>query len=180
LTKHSNHSVVRTIRLDTELNSYLVDEAKKTNITVSALASQIFTSYRDRYSFVDMLNPVALTQPNFSLFIQKIEEDDLSSIASVVASRVRLYTRHIYGAGRVKDALTWCISELLPASHWYICNRSDEGLMITHQMGAKWTFFLARFLTSLIEEEVGAVPEVKVENDVILLKPPVARQVNVG
>jgi hypothetical protein len=170
--------VVRTIRLDTELNSYLVDEAKKSNITVSSLASQIFTSYRDRYSFVDMLNPVAVTPPNFSLFIDKIGEEDLSKIASVVASRVRLYTKHIYGVGRAKEAITWCVSEFLPACHWYMCNRSDEGVMVTHQMGAKWTFFLVKFLTSLVEEEVGAAPNIKVENDVILLSPPLIRNVN--
>jgi hypothetical protein len=171
LTTKTNHSVVRTIRLNTELNDYLVDEASKTNITVSALASQIFTSYRDRYSYVDRLGPVAMTPPNLTLFIEKIEDKELTEIASKVASRVKLYIRHIFGAGKVRESLTWSISEFLPACHWYTCNRSDEGLMITHQMGAKWTLFLTTFLNSLIEEETGVTPNIRVENDIILLKP---------
>ena len=164
--------MVKTIRLTKELEDYLVEEAKKSNITVSALASQIFTSYRDRYSFVDKLNPVAMTPANMALLLECIDDSDMIRLAPIIASKVVLYNKHILGVEKSGKALDWCISELLPAAHWFNCYRSKEGYMITHQMGGKWSIFLTSFLPTLVEEESGAKPSLKVDGDIIILTLP--------
>ena len=170
LTKKASQSVVRTLRLDRDLNDYLVQEAKKSNISISALASEIFTSYRDRYRFVEKLSPVAITPGNLVLFLECIRDEDLQQIAPKLASKLCLFAKHVFDPGNFKTDLDWCITNLLPASHWFTCNRSNESYMITHQMGPKWTTFLTKFLSSLISAETGKTPTVEVDNEIILVK----------
>jgi hypothetical protein len=166
---NKQHSVVKTIRLNKELNDFLDDEAKKSNITVSALASLIFTSYRDRYSFLDRLNPISMTPENLILFLENIDDDDLMKVAQIIASKVVLYKKHFHRTEKHGNALDWCIDELLPATHWFNCRNSKEGYMITHQMGGKWTVFLLSFLSSFVEADSGVKPSLTAKGDIIIL-----------
>lgn len=170
MTKKTSQSVVRTLRLDRDLNEYLVQEAKKSNISISALASEIFTSYRDRYRFVEKMSPVAITPGNLTLFLECIRDEDLQQIAPKLASKMCIFTKHVYDPGNFKADLDWCITNLLPAAHWFTCNRSADSYMITHQMGPKWTTFLTKFLSSLLATEMGKAPTVEVDNEIIIIK----------
>jgi hypothetical protein len=141
---------VKTIRLSKELNDFLNDEANKSNITVSALASIIFTSYRDRYHFVDKLQPIALLPATLALFIEHISDEDLLKLGPIIASRLLMYGTHILDREKNPDGAGFYLNNLLPSSHWFSCFHSNESYMITHQMGKKWSVFLSSFLPSLI------------------------------
>lgn len=168
--KSKNQSVVKTIRLSNELDSYLVTESSKTNQTPSSLISFIVSNYKDRYSFVDKLGPVAIQPANLSLLIDAIEERKLNEIGPIMASRVSQYISHVLAPADIQDTLDWCINEFLPAAHWFTCHKSSKGYMITHNIGNKWTTFLASFLRSLVETQAGAKPDISVENEILILK----------
>ncbi len=170
MVKRPSQSVVRSLRLDNELNDYLLQEAKKSNISVSALASQIFTAYRDRYYFVEKLNPVAITPGNLKQILDCVPDEDLVRIAPTLATKLCLYRTHIYNEVKGGGTLDWCLTTFLPASHWFQCSHSKEGYMITHQMGPKWTLFLARFLSAMIHIDAGVVPEVDVDKEIIVIR----------
>ncbi len=168
-------STVKTIRLSNDLNDYLSREAKNSNQTVSSLTTEILTSYRDRYSFVDQLKPVALLPTTLSLMLETVDDDVLIRLGPIIAHELLMYTEHVLTDGRGPDGLDWCISKLLPASHWFSCFHSDDGYMVTHQMGKKWGVFLSSFLSSLIELQTGVCADLVSDGGVIVL-PSVARK----
>jgi len=161
--------VVKTFRFSSELADYINSEGKQSNISASSFVSEVLSSYRDRYQFVERLNPVALTPGNFLVFLECISDDDLRRIAPVIAGRLNLYLQHIYQSNRNHRLLDWSLMVLMPQSHWFSCDRSNDGYMITHQMGHKWTVFLEQFLSALVTD-IGEKLSLKVENEIILLK----------
>jgi hypothetical protein len=175
---NKRQSVVKTIRLSNDLNDFLNVEAKNSNQTVSSLTSEILTSYRDRYSFVDKLNPVALLPTTLSLILETIDDSELIRLGPLIAHELLMYVEHGMGKGRGSEELDWCISWLLPSSHWFNCFSSDDGYMITHQMGKKWGVFLASFLSSLVEMQTGVRGDLVADGGVIVL--PSATQWSVG
>jgi hypothetical protein len=172
LVNSKNHSIVKSIRLSNELNDYLTTEAKKSNISVSALASTIFTSYRDRYSFVDKLQPVALLPTTVTMFVECISDEDLSKLGPNIASKLLTYTKHILDKDNPQGRVNFCLECLMPSSHWFNCYNSKEGYMITHNMGEKWTLFLSSVLSSLVELEIGKKPSLRLDGNIIVLNLP--------
>ncbi len=172
MAKNRRQSVVKTIRLSEELNKFLNDEARKTNQTVSALASNIIASYKDRYSYVDRLHPVAILPATLGLFLDRIEDEDIVKLGPDIASKILLYNAHVLGNKRNLEGLHWCVSTLLPAAHWFDCFHSDEAYMITHQIGRKWSIFLSSFLASLVELHTGNKPEIQLDGNVVILNVP--------
>ena len=172
-------STVKTIRLSNDLNDYLSKEAQKTNQTVSSLTTEILTSYRDRYSYVDKLKPVALLPTTLTLILETIEDDELIRLGPLIAHELLMYIEHVLGEGRRgPEGLDWCVDWLLPSSHWFSCYRSDEAYMVTHQMGKKWGIFLSSFLSSLVELQTGVRGDVVVDGGVIVLSSATGRVVN--
>ncbi len=172
MAKNKRQSVVKTIRLTEELNKYLNEEARKTNQTVSALASSIIASYKDRYSYVDRLHPVAILPATLGMFLENIDDEQILKLGPVIASKILMYNAHVLGNKKNLEGLDWCISSLLPAAHWFNCFRSDEAYMITHQIGKKWSVFLSSFLSSLVELHTGNKPILQLEGDVVILSLP--------
>ncbi len=166
---NKRQSVVKTIRLTNELNEYLSREAKNTNQTVSSLTTEILTSYRERYSYVDKLNPVALLPTTLSLILETIEDSELIRLGPIIAHELCMYIEHVLGEGGGSERYDWCVSWLLPSSHWFSCFRSDGGYMITHQMGRKWGIFLTSFRSSLVEMQTGVRADLVVDGGVIVL-----------
>jgi hypothetical protein len=172
LAKNRRQSVVKTIRLTEELNNFLNEEARKTNQTVSALASSIIASYKDRYSYVDRLHPVAILPATLGLFLEHVDDEHIVKLGPVIASKILMYNAHVLGNKKNLEGLDWCISSLLPAAHWFNCFRSDEAYMITHQIGKKWGLFLSSFLSSLVDLHIGIKPDIQLEGDVVILSLP--------
>ncbi len=172
-------STVKTIRLSNDLNDYLSREAQKTNQTVSSLTTEILTYYRDKYSYVDKLKPVALLPTTLTLILETIEDDELIRLGPLIAHELLMYIEHALGEGKTgPEGLDWCMGWLLPSSHWFNCYRSDEAYMVTHQMGKKWGIFLSSFLSSLVELQTGVRADVVVDGGVIVLSSAAGRVVN--
>ena len=170
MVKNKHHSIVKTIRLSNELNDYLNNEAKRSNITVSALASTIFTSYKDRYSFVDKLKPVAMLPTTVASFVERLSDEDLTKLGPIIATKLLAYTKHVLDKENPQDKVDYCLVNLMSTSQWFNCIRSKDSYLITHQMGEKWTIFLSSFLSSFIEMETGKKPSLLIEGNVIVLE----------
>jgi len=175
LLVNKRQSVVKTIRLSNDLNDFLNREAQKTSQTVSSLTSKILISYRDRYSLIDKLLPVSLLPTTLTLLLETIEDDELIRLGPLIAHKMLMYNEHFLGVEKNLEELDYCISEMLPTAHWFSCFRSDDGYLITHQMGKKWGVFLSSFLSSLVEIQTGVRGDLVVDGGVIVL-PSVARK----
>ncbi len=169
--KGNNHSVVKTIRFPSDLDQYLIEEARRNNQTTSAFITFIIMSYKNRYQPLENLNSLAIRPSSMSLFINSIDDNTLIEIGEAMSSDVIVHLSRLITPPDNVDWLNWNISEFLPSVNWYNCFKSSKGCIVTHHMGRKWTIFLQSFLRSLIDKYPGEKPVIEVDGDVILLKP---------
>ena len=170
LAQDKHKSVIKTFRIPKELNEYLNDEAKKSNTTPSALASTLFTSYKERYSQFERLQLIALLPTILASFVERLSDEDLTKLGPIEASKMLAYTKHVFNQENPQDRVDYCLVNLMSTSQWFNCIRSKDSYLITHQMGEKWTIFLSSFLSSFIEMETGKKPSLLIEGNVIVLE----------
>ena len=165
-------SVVKTIRISRELNDYLVDEAEKSDTTVSALLQTILTSYKNSYSQFDKVKPVAMPPLTLEPLIEGISDEDLKEIGRLEASRLFAYTEHVFNQDNPQGRIDYCLLDLMPTSNWFTCQSSRGGFVISHQLGEKWTTYLLSFLSALVELDIGVKPDLQAFGNIIFMSKP--------
>ena len=174
-----NRSVVKTIRLSSDLSQYLSDEAKKSNQTSSAFITSVLQNYRNKYQFMEKLGSMAIRPMSMSYFVNSIDEKGILEIANTISSDFLLLVPNLMGQEE-SNWFEWGIIEFLPSINWYRCLKSNQGCMITHNMGKGWTMFLQCFFSSLIDKYPGDKPLIEVEKDTIMLKPRTKHKISSG
>jgi hypothetical protein len=165
----SNSSVVKSVRLTTELNYYLGEESRRSGTTVSSLVSQILSNHRDRYSYLDKPHSVSMLSSTLTSILTLVDENELVKIAPSIASGLLVFNTHVLGGQKTLEGLEWCITQLMPTLNWYNCFHTNDVYMIDHGMGGKWTSFLSSFLTTLIELETGTKPKISREGEILIM-----------
>ena len=162
--------VVKTIRIPNDLNIFLNDQAKTSNVTPSTLISTIFTLHKERYRHFEKLKPVALYPAILASFVDLVSEEDLTKLGRIEASQLIDYANYALNQEDPQDLVNYVLVNLMPTSQWFTCIRSKDAYMITHQMGEKWTVFLLSLLSSFIEMKTSKKPSIKSEGDIIILE----------
>ncbi len=162
-------SVVKSVRLTTELNDYLNYEALQSGTTVSSLVSQLVSSHRDRYAHIDRLHSVSMLPSTLASILSLVNEDELVKLAPSIASGIMVFNTHVLGGKKTPEGLECCITKLLPALNWYSCFHTNDVYLIDHSLGPKWSTFLMTFLPSLIESETGTIPKISREGEMIIV-----------
>ena len=170
MAKRNRDTLVKSIRLEKGLDTYIINEAKKANVSTQDYALNILASYREVISRYESVKPVAMYQDALSSLLEFLTETELEEIGAKEASRFHKYAHFIFNNRKAEDSIYNCLTDVLPTSGWFRCQTSNNNYVLTHGLGNKWSRFLTGFLSSLIKIETGHPPFIESDTEKLTLK----------
>ena len=170
MAKRNRDTLVKSIRLEKELDTYIINEAKKANLSTEDYALNILDSYRDVVSRYESVKPVAMYKDALSSLLEFLTEAELGEIGAKEASRFHKYAHNVFNNHKAEDSIRHCLTEVLPTSGWFRCQASNNIYVLTHELGDKWNQFLTSFLSTLIIIETGHPPLIESDAEKLTLK----------
>ncbi len=170
MAERNRDTLVKSIRLEKEVDTYIINEAKKANVSTEDYALNILDSYRDVVSRYESVKPVAMYQDALSSLLEFLTEAELGEIGAKEASRFHKYAHYVFNNHKAEDSIRHCLIEVLPTSGWFQCQASNNIYVLTHELGEKWNRFLTSFLSTLIIIETGRTPFIEADAEKLTLK----------
>lgn len=149
-----------TFRLETEILDYLRQEAKRKDVSVNTLVSQIARQYTNWHSTAAQAGFIAVRKPLIIKLLENQNEEQIRSLARHVAKTSNkdfiLMLRRKYNIHSALDIIeTW----VRISGYSYTHNTEDLSysrrlhiLIIHHDMGMHWSLYLAELYKNLFEE----------------------------
>lgn len=170
MAKKKKDTLVKSIRLEKGLDTYIINEAKKANVSTQDYALNILASYREVISRYESVKPVAIDRDVLFSLLEFLTELELMEIGAKEASRFHKYAHFIFNNRKAEDSIYNCLTNVLPTSGWFRCQTSNNNYVLTHGLGNKWSRFLTGFLSSLIRIETGHPPFIESDTEKLTLK----------
>jgi predicted DNA-binding ribbon-helix-helix protein len=149
-----------TFRLESEILAKLRQEAKRKDISVNTLVSQVAKLYTNWYSTSAQAGFISVRKPLIIKLLESQNEEQIKTLAKYVAFSSNkdflLMLRRKYNIHSALDMIeTWVSASGYPYSH----NTEDldysnrlHSFIVQHNMGMKWSLYLAELYKNLFEE----------------------------
>ncbi len=166
-------TVFRSLRLTQKLDSAIQREATSRGLPVNSLISQILTKYAEWDRHAEKFGFVMITRDGFRTLVESIPDDLLARVGPELgASNPREMTLFWFKRLGVEPFLSYLelycrygrIGE-------YEVEQSAGGYVITihHELGPKYSSYLADFFAAAVRSVVGVVPTVERSRNAIVL-----------
>jgi predicted DNA-binding ribbon-helix-helix protein len=149
-----------TFRLESEILAKLRQEAKRKDVSVNTLVSQIAKQYTNWYSTSAQAGFISVRKPLILKLLESQSEEQIKLLAKYVAFSSNkdflLMLRRKYNIHSALDMIeTWVNASGYSYSH----NTEDldysnrlHSFIVQHNMGMKWSVYLAELYKNLFEE----------------------------
>ncbi|MDG6995677.1 MAG: hypothetical protein JRN52_07125 [Nitrososphaerota archaeon] len=154
LISDRRRSVIRTLRVDDDIDAALREEADRTGVSVNVIASQVLRKWTDFNRFVDRYNILQISRQIFFLVIQESSEENLQKIAERSGKKLpsmlfELVSRPVNMDTVSKFYLKQVLSRYEKWYEYESCVKSgSEKFILRHDLGPKWSLFLKEFIHS--------------------------------
>jgi predicted DNA-binding ribbon-helix-helix protein len=157
-TKRKTESI--TFRLESEILDSLRQEAKRKDISVNTLVSQIAKQHKNWHSTAAQAGFISVRKPLMIKLLESQNEEQVKSLAKYVADSSNkdfiLMLRRKYNIHSAIDMIeTW----IHTSGYSYVHNLDDLDysnrlhlFVVQHHMGMKWSMYLAELYKNLFEE----------------------------
>jgi hypothetical protein len=150
----SNESI--TIRLDRSILRTLKVEASQKQITPNTLITQVLKQHINWHSHASEAGFIAARRNLILKLLEKVSEEDLMIISEHIAkTETKDFVRMLRNEYSITSALnaleTWMTICGYPYRH-EINNDSKHSYIIHHDMGKKWSLYLAELYRFLFKE----------------------------
>ncbi len=172
MTGRRKKTILRTIRLDEEIDRLLERDAKEQNISINALVGKIMTRYVEWDRVAEKLDFVSFSNAFLVSLINEVNDEKIQEIASQEAIR-QIKNQAIWDFGKADfDTLLKTIiliGKYGIASHVSLENWGESNYVITlhHRWGRKGVIFFRSFFDSLIRNELGVPPTIDIADNVM-------------
>ena len=161
----TNRTVLKSFRVDAKAFRVLQGEAKRRDVTPSALVNQFIVAYAEYGRFVDQLNALSLRRKTLSEILNAIQDEPLIGAAERAGrSAPAAFVRAMRGRVTL-PAIRELMTILSKYANLFEINEIKEDdslhLVLVHGLGRKWSLFLAHYL-----RRVFALANVPVQFDV--------------
>jgi predicted DNA-binding ribbon-helix-helix protein len=149
-----------TFRLDSDILGNLRQEAKRKDVSVNTLVSQIAKQHTNWHSLAAQAGFIAVRKPLLIKLLESLSDEQIKSIAKHVALSSNkdflLILRRKYNIHSTLDMIeTWIgISGYLYTHNTEDLNYSNRlhSFIIQHQMGRNWSLYLSELYRSFFED----------------------------
>lgn len=171
-------SISLSVRLTSELQDILKDEAERQSITISALVTNILTKYSEWDRSVERFGLITIGRHSFKAFPDSVSEEKLIQFATEGGEHLRDYIQFWRSKPEIEDflkALQIWSKEGKIAQCDIKKKRESEGneveaatgrrrieytITLYHDFGEKWTKYLKNLAESALRSMFNTTPEI--------------------
>jgi hypothetical protein len=157
---------LRTFRVQEELDSLLQKDAKSKGISVNSLFSIILTKYAEWDRYLEKFSTITVKKESFKTMLSAIEDDKVTDISQELGDKVpSQFILFWFKKNTLENYLKY-ISLLCKHGGFAQYELEQEGreytITLIHELGQKWSNFLANWMNSGMKNAIGIVPRIDV------------------
>ncbi|MDQ3968049.1 MAG: hypothetical protein M3275_06605 [Thermoproteota archaeon] len=171
--KTGQKTTTRTIRLPSKIDGILQKDAKEKRTTVNSLISTALTKYAewDRYS--ESVGFINLPRNAFKLIIDSLDDEKIKRIAEETGARIAkelmmfIFKKITLDTFLSMNSLWFRYSGV--GIYEIETNEREYTIVMHHELGRKWSTYLAHFASQALKGTLGVVPKFNItEHSVVI------------
>lgn len=167
-------TVLRTIRIEKELDEVLKQDARRNRLSFNSHISRIMTRYSEWDRFNERWGIISLRKEAFKSILEAIEYDKLADVAKEVGSHVpKEFISFWFKKINLETYLEYLslVCRYASFAEYEIQNDgNDYVIVLNHDIGQKWSNFLGGWLTEGLRITLGIVPEIDTTKDSVIAR----------
>ena len=139
----------QSFRVDRRIMTILREESKRKNISLSGLVNQILTTFADYGRFADRMNALSLARKTFTSILNSVSDEDVARAAEIEGKSSPIAYITSMSGDITPDRVVDFIDDLSKHAHLFeysIESESPPTYTLVHELGSKWSIFLAHYL----------------------------------
>jgi hypothetical protein len=186
ITTRAPHSksVVRSIRLDEDVDKSLQKYALKEGISINSLINKALLRYVRWDVSASRFGGVTLAGPSLTKLMSYLSDDEVCDYASWVAENsVREFVAFFFGEFTIQTLLK-SLRLLADYGGHFKYEESTSGhvrtVILRHGRGAKWSIHYEQWVSLAIEKLLGLKPETERTENLVSFRIPLATNIEQG
>ncbi|MFZ7138738.1 MAG: hypothetical protein ACOWW1_10020 [archaeon] len=152
----NNSSLIRTLRLDEKLDSFVVNDAKENRLSINAAYNQILDRYVNCFRLVDKLPCLVIPCDVIRDFLYEIPEDKVKKLGKIFGSYLPKHSLFLKGEGLTTENVLEFMKTTCQDSNWYQFNiqnnNGTKNVLLRHGFGRNWSIFLNEYYHTIFKE----------------------------
>jgi len=173
MSANRKKTVLRTVRLDQELDSILRDDADQSNLTVNGLINRIMTKYSEWDRHAERFGFVSFARQTFKSILEEVDDCKIEQIAFNAANTTLKAVTLFWFKELTAETLVKTISNYAKYSGLAASEIKVEGVQCTmtfrHDLGRKYSIYLKTVINQFFKTGLGVVPRTEVTYDTLLV-----------
>jgi hypothetical protein len=156
-------TITRTIRLPSKIDGVLQKDAKEKRTTVNSLISSVLTKYAEWDRYAESFGFICLPRNGFKLIIDSLDDETIKQIAEEIGSR---QPKELMMFIFKKITLDTFVSQASLFSRYagfgtyeVETNERNYTIVVHHELGRKWSIYLAHLGSQGLKSTLGVVPK---------------------
>jgi hypothetical protein len=143
-----------TFRIPSSSINQLREESKKKQVSLNALVNQIIREHLDWHTYAAPAGYYYVPRSTMSLVLNKLSEDEISEIASIIAKRIMDTGLLLRGEFTLSSFLNilenW--SRISSFAYKHAVANEIHNFIIQHDMGSNYSFFVKEIFQYIFQE----------------------------
>jgi hypothetical protein len=171
--KHGK-TVLRTIRIEKKLDDVLQQDAKRNRLSFNSHISKILTRYSEWDRFNERWGVISLRKEAFKSILEAIESDKLVDLAKDIGGHApKEFIVFWFKKINLETYLEY-LSLVCQYAKFAECEIDSDGkdytIILSHDIGQKWSDFLAVWLTEGLKVTIGVLPEIDTTRNSVVVR----------
>ena len=173
VNKHGR-TVLRTIRIEKELDDVIQQDAKRNRLSFNSHISRIITKYSEWDRFSERWGVISLRREAFKSILEAIESDKLAGVAKDIGRHVPKEFIVFWFKKINLDTYLQFLSLVCQYEKFAECEIANDGndytIILNHDIGQKWSEFLAVWLEEGLKDTIGVLPKIDTTRNSVVVK----------
>jgi hypothetical protein len=152
----NNSSLIRTLRLDEKLDSFVVTDAKENRLSINAAYNQILDRYVNCFRLVDKLPCLVIPCDIIRDILYEIPEDKVKKLGKIFGFYLPKHSLFLKGEGLTTENMLEFMKTTCQDSNWYQFNiqnnNGTKNVLLRHGFGRNWSIFLNEYYYTIFKE----------------------------
>jgi predicted DNA-binding ribbon-helix-helix protein len=166
-------TVLRTVRLNQELDSILRDDAEKSDLTVNGLINRIMTKYVEWDRHTERFGFISFARQTFKSILEEVDECKIEQIATNTASPTLKAVTLFWFKELKAETLLKTISNYCKYSGLGTSEIKVDGaqciITFHHDLGRKYSIYLKNAIGQFVKTTLGLVPKTEIAHDMLFV-----------
>ncbi len=166
-------TVLRTFRLDEELDSMLRDDAEEGNLTVNGLINKIIIKYVEWDRHTEKFGFISFAKQTFKSILEEVDDRKVEEIAINTGSQALkavtlFWFKKLNAETLLKTLSTYSKYSGLGASETKV-DGTRYTMTFHHDLGRKYSIYLKTVISQFVKASLGVMPETEFTHDMLLV-----------